>query len=67
MASYPSESITWSYDSPTAYGIGRRTGMVDPGGTPYELTPDGGVQLSPASPLWPLPVEPEAARRRPPA
>jgi len=39
--------------------------MVDPTGTPYELTQDGAIQLSRSSPLWPLPVEPQAARRRP--
>jgi hypothetical protein len=31
---------------------------LDPTGTPYELTAQGRVQLSPASPLFPLPVEP---------
>ncbi len=31
---------------------------VDPAGTPYELTPDGRVQLSPSSLLFPLPDEP---------
>jgi hypothetical protein len=41
--------------------------LADPSGTPYELTPDGSVQLSPVSPLWPLPEEPETARRRPSA
>jgi hypothetical protein len=38
--------------------------MVDPTGTPYELTQDGAVELSPRSALWPLPVEPQAARPR---
>jgi len=38
--------------------------MVDPTGTPYELTQDGAVELSRRSPLWPLPVEPQAARVR---
>ncbi len=32
---------------------------VDPSGVPYELTPDGRVQLSPSSRLFPLPVEPQ--------
>jgi hypothetical protein len=40
---------------------------VDPAGTPYELGSDGRVQLSSTSPLWPLPEEPEAISRRPPA
>jgi hypothetical protein len=40
---------------------------VDPTGTPYELGSDGRVQLSATSPLWPLPEEPEAISRRPPA
>ena len=31
---------------------------LDPSGTPYELTPDGQVTLSRASPLAPLPTEP---------
>jgi len=35
----------------------------DPRGTPYELTSNGRVQLSPASPLFPLPEEPPAATR----
>jgi tetratricopeptide (TPR) repeat protein len=32
---------------------------ADPSGTPYELTGDGRVRLSPSSPLFPLPVEPQ--------
>lgn len=40
--------------------------MVDPTGTPYELA-QGGVHLSPGSPLWPLPDEPQTAARRPAA
>jgi hypothetical protein len=32
---------------------------VDPTGTRYELTPDGRVGLSPSSPLFPLPAEPQ--------
>jgi hypothetical protein len=36
--------------------------MADPTGTPYDLTPDGIVQLSPGSSLFPLPAEPKAAR-----
>jgi hypothetical protein len=39
--------------------------MVDPSGTPYELTGEGVVRLSQGSPLWPLPVEPQASRGRP--
>jgi hypothetical protein len=39
--------------------------MADPTGTPYELTGDGRVQLSSASPLWPLPEEPQAIEPRP--
>jgi hypothetical protein len=39
--------------------------MADPTGTPYELTGDGRVQLSSASPLWPLPEEPQATQPRP--
>jgi hypothetical protein len=34
--------------------------MVDPSGTPYELTSEGLVQMSQQSPLWPLPEEPRA-------
>jgi len=34
---------------------------VDPTGVPYELTPDARVQLSPRSPLLPLPTEPAKA------
>jgi hypothetical protein len=42
--------------------IGRlRAFPLDPNGAPYELTPDGKVQLSPASPLNPLPAEPRRA------
>lgn len=44
------------------------TGLpVDPAGAPYTLTPNGRVQLSPRSPLWPLPEEPDqrAEQRRP--
>jgi len=33
---------------------------VDPGGTPYELRPDGRVRLSPKSSLFPLPSEPQS-------
>ena len=36
---------------------------VDPGGTPYELTPDGHVRVSRSSGLFPLPVEPEGLSR----
>jgi hypothetical protein len=36
---------------------------VDPGGTPYELEPEGRVRLSYQSPLWPLPEEPKALNR----
>jgi hypothetical protein len=32
---------------------------VDPSGTVYELVPNGRVQLSPKSPLYPLPLEPQ--------
>jgi hypothetical protein len=32
---------------------------LDPAGVAYELTPDGRVQLSRASSLWPLPEEPD--------
>jgi len=32
---------------------------VDPARTPYQLTPDGAVRLSPSSPLFPLPAEPQ--------
>jgi hypothetical protein len=39
--------------------------MVDPSGTPYELTPEGAVRLSSSSPLWPLPAEPKATGSRP--
>jgi hypothetical protein len=38
---------------------------VDPGGTPYELTPDGVVRMSQSSPLWPLPAEPQHLANRP--
>jgi hypothetical protein len=31
----------------------------DPSGTPYRLTPESRVELSPGSPLFPLPIEPE--------
>jgi hypothetical protein len=34
---------------------------VDPTGTPYQLTPDTRVRLSPQSPLLPLPTEPVKA------
>ena len=40
---------------------------LDPARTPFELTSDGQVRLSPASPLWPLPVEPEQRAMRPPS
>lgn len=36
---------------------------VDPAGKPYEITTDGRVRLSQASPLWPLPQEPAAISR----
>jgi hypothetical protein len=38
---------------------------LDPAGTPYELTPDGRVQLSPQSSLWPPPEEPGGVARPP--
>jgi hypothetical protein len=37
---------------------------IDPTGTPYELTQDGKVRLSPSSALFPLPVEPGRADRQ---
>jgi hypothetical protein len=40
---------------------------IDPSGTPYELTPEGRVQLSRTSPLWPPPEEPAAITGRPPS
>lgn len=36
---------------------------LDPARIPYEITTDGRVRLSQASPLWPLPQEPEATAR----
>ena len=46
----------------TLVRAGRVRGFIlDPDGVPYELTPDGKVQLSPASPLNPLPTEPQRA------
>ena len=38
---------------------------VDPTGTPFALTPEGRVQLSKSSPLWPPPVEPGGVARAP--
>jgi hypothetical protein len=38
---------------------------LDPAGAPYDLTRDGRVAMSPRSPLWPLPVEPDKTPRRP--
>jgi hypothetical protein len=40
---------------------------VDPSRTPYDLSADGHVGLSPSSPLWPLPPEPAALPPRPPS
>jgi len=40
---------------------------LDPSRTPYELTPDGQVRLSPSSSLGPLPVEPAQLGARPPS
>ena len=40
---------------------------VDPARTPYELTPEGRVHLSSASPLWPLPEEPRRIDGPPPS
>ena len=40
---------------------------VDPSGTPYELTREARVQLSPRSALFPLPIEPAAIAARPPS
>ena len=40
---------------------------LDPSRVPYDLTPDGRVRLSPASPLWPLPDEPQRTSARTPA
>lgn len=37
--------------------------MLDPAGSPYELSPEGGVELSQTSPLWPLPEGPQARVR----
>jgi hypothetical protein len=59
-------------ERPTSWQQLVRAGVVprlpiDPAGTPYELDSDGRVQLSATSPLWPLPVEPEAISRRPSA
>jgi hypothetical protein len=46
----------------TLVRTGRLRGFpLDPNGTPYELTPDGKVQLVQASPLNPLPTEPQRA------
>jgi hypothetical protein len=39
---------------------------VDPSGTPYQIGPDGRLQVSTASPLWPMPQGPEI-RNQPPA
>jgi hypothetical protein len=41
--------------------------MVDPAGTPYELSPDGTVHVASSSLLWPLPEEPQALIGRPPS
>ena len=48
----------------TDWGTAIRAGIfpgvpVDPAGTRYELTPEGRVRLSPSSPLFPLPDEPQ--------
>jgi tetratricopeptide (TPR) repeat protein len=40
---------------------------LDPSRTPYELTPDGQVRLSPSSALGPLPAEPAELEARPPS
>jgi len=40
---------------------GSTSSQSRPAYVPYELTPDGKVQLSPASPLNPLPTEPQRA------
>src|SRR5438093_10112770 len=39
---------------------------LGPSRVPYDLTPDGRVRLSPASPLWPLPDEPQRTSARTP-
>lgn len=41
--------------------------MADPSGTPYELAPEGTVQVSRSSPLWPMPDEPRSTGQRPAA
>jgi hypothetical protein len=38
---------------------------IDPSRTPYELTTNGRVELSPSSPLWPPPTEPQLEIRPP--
>jgi hypothetical protein len=46
----------------TLIRAGRIAGIpIDPTDTPYQLTPDGKVQLVPTSPLNPLPTEPQRA------
>ena len=58
--------------APADWGALVRAGVlpgtpVDPSRTPYELTPDGHVRLSPSSVLGPLPVEPAQLEPRPPS
>jgi hypothetical protein len=38
---------------------------VDPGGVPYRILPDASVDLDPASPLFPLPKEPQRTAVQP--
>ena len=58
--------------SPTNWAALVRAGVlrgmpVDPTGTPYDLTAEGQVRLSPSSSLLPLPVEPGEAESRLPS
>jgi hypothetical protein len=60
----PRSDVTW------AALVGARAVpgvMLDPSGTPYEVTAEGTVQLSKSSPLWPLPEEPSTSGTRPPS
>jgi hypothetical protein len=53
-------------DWPALVGSGLLRGIpVDPAGVPYRLEPDGRVDVDPASPLHPLPKEPQRTAAQP--
>ena len=50
---------------PVIRAAGWRGAPVDPTGTPYEIDERGRVRLSRASPLWPIPMEPQPLESAP--